>query len=130
MEKEIQKTNKEESKVSEKYTIDATGQKIGRVATDAAHHLMGKHTTSFAKNVVHDIEVEILNASKVDIHPKKYVQKEYKRYSGYPGGLRHTKLQEVIAKKSHEEVIRNAVYGMLPGNKLRPLLMKKLIISN
>jgi large subunit ribosomal protein L13 len=112
----------------EKYTIDAKGKKIGRVATDAAHHLMGKHTTSFSKNTVAEVTVEIVNASKVDIHPKKFVQKEYKRYSGYPGGLKHTKLQDLITSKGHEEVMRNAVYGMLPGNKLRPLLMKNLTI--
>jgi large subunit ribosomal protein L13 len=114
----------------EKYTIDAKGKKIGRVATDAAHHLMGKHTTTFARNTVMDIEVEIVNAAKVDIHPKKFVQKEYKRYSGYPGGLKHTKLQDVIAKKGYEEVLRTAVYGMLPGNKLRPILMKKLTVTD
>ena len=114
----------------EKYIINAKGQKIGRIATDAAHHLMGKHTLNFAKNVVADIEVEIVNAAQVDIHPKKYVQKQYKKYSGYPGGLKHTKLRDVIAKKGHEEVIRHAVRGMLPGNKLRPLLMKKLIITD
>ena len=130
MEKELETKKNKASDTVEKYTIDAAGQKIGRVATDAAHHLMGKHETSFAKNTTSDIEVEIINASQVDIHPKKYVQKQYKRYSGYPGGLKHTKLQDVIAKKGHEEVMRNAVYGMLPGNKLRPLLMKNLIITN
>ena len=113
----------------EKYTIDAKGQKIGRVATDAAHHLMGKHTTSFAKNTIADIEVEIVNASKVEIHPKKYVQKEYKRYSGYPGGLKHRKLQDVVAMKGHAELLRTAVKGMLPGNKLRPEIMKNLKIT-
>jgi len=114
----------------EKHTIDAKGKKIGRVATEAAHHLMGKHQTSFAKNVVADVQVEILHADQVDIHPKKYVQKKYKRYSGYPGGLTHTKLQDIVEKKGHEELIKIAVKGMLPGNRLRPLLMKNLVITN
>lgn len=113
----------------EKHTIDAKGKKIGRIATEAAHYLMGKNTAHFAKNVAPDIEVEIVNAGAIDIHPKKYVQKEYKRYSGYPGGLKHTKLQDVIEKKGHEEVIRKAVYGMLPGNRLRAVRMKKLTIT-
>lgn len=113
----------------EKFTIDAKGKKVGRVATEAAHHLMGKSKTNFAKNTVADVEVEIVNAAKIDIHPKKFVQKKYKRYSGYPGGLKHTKLQDVIERKGHEEVLRKAVYGMLPGNRLRPLLMKKLSVT-
>ena len=113
----------------EKYTIDATGKKLGRIATDAAHHLMGKHETSFAKNKVADIEVEITNAAKLSITPKKLEQEKHMRYSGYPGGLKERTLQEVIDKKGFQEVVRKAVYGMLPGNRLRPELMKRLTIS-
>ena len=112
----------------EKFTIDAKGKKIGRVATEAAHHLMGKDSTDFARNKVAEVTVEIVNASQVDIHPKKFVQKEYKSFSGYPSGLKHTKLQDVIAKKGYEEVLKTAVRGMLPGNKLRPIILKNLTI--
>ncbi len=113
----------------EKYTIDAKGKKLGRVATDAAHHLMGKHQTSFARNAVADVEVEIINAGELSISPKKLEQNKYIRYSGYPGGQKERTLQEVIDKKGHDEVVRKAVYGMLPGNRLRPLLMKRLTIT-
>lgn len=114
----------------EKYTIDAKGQKLGRIATDAAHHLMGKHQTDFAKNTVADVEVEIVNAAELNIDPKKLVQKKYGRYSGYPGGLKFRSMQEVIDKdgKGYDAIVRNAVHGMLPGNRLRPLLMKRLTV--
>lgn len=114
----------------EKYIIDAKGKKLGRIATDAAHHLMGKHKTDFAKNVVADIEVEITNASSLNIDSKKLVQKKYARYSGYPGGLAFRSMQEMINKKGYEEIVRKAVYGMLPGNRLRPLLMKRLSVHD
>lgn len=112
----------------EKHTIDAKGKRLGRVATEAAHHLLGKHQTSFAKNTVADIEVEIVNASDLNIPSKKLDQNKYLRYSGYPGGLKERTLQEVIDKKGYEEVLEKAVYGMLPSNRLRPLLMKKLTV--
>jgi large subunit ribosomal protein L13 len=113
----------------EKYTIDAKGKKLGRIATDAAVHLMGKHRTDFAKNVVADVEVEIINASNLNISAKKLQQSKHLRYSGYPGGLKERSLQEVIDKKGYEEVVRKAVYGMLPGNRLRPELMKRLTVT-
>ena len=113
----------------EKYTIDAKGKRLGHIATDAAHHLMGKHEVSFTKNTVCDTEVEIVNASGLNIPTKKLDQNKYLRYSGYPGGLKERTLQEVIDKKGFEEVIEKAVFGMLPGNKLRPLLMKKLTVT-
>ena len=113
----------------EKYTIDAKGKKLGRIATDAASHLMGKHLTNFAKNTVADIEVEIVNAGLLDISAKKLQQSKHLRYSGYPGGLKERTLQEVIDKKGYEEVVRKAVYGMIPGNRLRPELMKRLTIT-
>ena len=113
----------------EKYTIDAKGKRLGRVASEAAHHLLGKDSTDFAKNTVADVEVEIVNAEALNIPPKKMSQKKYMRYSGYPGGLKERRLEEVIAKMGHEEVIEKAVFGMLPSNRLRPILMKKLTIT-
>ena len=58
----------------------------------------------------------------------EFIQKQYASYSGYPGGLKYTKLQDVLAKKGHAEAIRRAVFGMLPGNRLRAHRMKRLII--
>lgn len=112
-----------------KHIIDAKGQKLGRVATEAAHHLLGKHSTDFKPNVVADIEVEIVNASQLDISAKKMSEKIYTHYTGYPSGLRQKTMDAVMAKKGHEEVVRKAVYGMLPSNKLRAVVIKNLIIT-
>jgi len=112
-----------------KHSIDAKGKKVGRIASQVAHILMGKNTTAFAKNIVSDVSVEIINASKVDFSNKKITGKVYKKYSGFPGGLREEQAKETIAKKGYREVIRRAVYGMLPINKLRNSRMKKLTIS-
>ena len=111
------------------YTIDAQGKKLGRVATEAAHVLMGKHTADFAKHKVAEVTVRIVNSDKIDISLKKETQKIYTRYSGYPGGLKVETLSDVILKKGYEEVLRRAVYGMLPTNKLRAQRMKQLVIE-
>ena len=133
MNKEKTKTNTPETKdqggAKDSLTIDAQGQKVGRIATQAASHLLNKQSTSFAKNVVADVSVTVINASKLSIDPKKLVQKKYSRYTGYPGGLRQPRMEQVIDKHGHEEIIRKAVYGMLPGNKLRALRMKNLTIT-
>ena len=110
--------------------IDASGQAIGRVASVAAKELMGKNTTAYEKNILPEIHVTIVNASKMKISDKKLTEKLYERYSGYPGGLTFKNLKEVIAKKGYEEVIRLAVYGMLPANKLRPRIMKYLTVND
>ncbi len=112
------------------YTIDAQNRKIGRVSIEIAMILMGKNSADFVKNKVADSKVTVLNASKLSIDPKKLEEKEYERYSGYPGGLKIDSLARLIEKKGYSEVIRNAVYGMLPANKLRPILMKNLIIKD
>ncbi len=112
-----------------KHTIDAQGKTLGRVATAAAAILIGKHSTSFVKNKVGDDLVEIVNASKVAVTGSKMGDKNYKRYSGYPGGLTLTPMREMIEKKGHAEVLRKAVYGMLPKNKLRTIRIKNLSIN-
>ncbi len=111
------------------HTIDAQSKKIGRIASEAAKILMGKNTTAYEPNVVADVEVRIINASKVDITEKKKDEKTYSRYSGYPGGLITTTLGRMIEKKGMEEVFRIAVKGMLPKNKLQALMMKNLVIT-
>ncbi|MDQ5929756.1 MAG: large subunit ribosomal protein [Bacteroidota bacterium] len=110
--------------------IDATEQAIGRVASVAAKELMGKNTTAYEKNILPEINVTISNASKMKISDKKLTEKLYERYSGYPGGLKFKNLGDVIAKKGYEEVLRLAVYGMLPANKLRPRIMKYLTVND
>jgi large subunit ribosomal protein L13 len=109
--------------------INAEGEKLGRIATKVAVFLMGKNDTSFARNVAHDVEVKVVNASKMKITDVKKNTKIYKHYTGYPGGLREEKMGKMIDKKGYKEIVRKAVYGMLPANKLRPIRMKKLIIE-
>ena len=111
------------------HTIDATGKKLGRVATEAATVLMGKHKSDFAPYKQGDTSVTIENASQLSISEKKREQKEYDRYSGYPGGRKTLRMEEVIEKKGYGEVVRMAVKGMLPKNKLQALRMKRLTIS-
>jgi len=111
------------------YTIDAKGKKLGRIASEAAILLMGKNSPDFKRNEVAKVKVSIENVSGLNIDDKKLDNKEYKRYSGYPGGLKIRKMKEVISKKGHEEVVEKAVYGMLPANKLRAKIMKNLVIK-
>lgn len=111
------------------YTIDATGKKIGRIATEAATFLMGKNTPEFRRNIAPKVIVEIVNSSKASVDPKKMTSSTFKRYSGYPGGLKELTMEEVIEKKGYSEVVRIAVKGMLPKNKLQDVMMKNLKIS-
>lgn len=110
------------------YTIDALDKSLGRVASEAAHVLLGKSGTSFTRNQITGPRVVIENAAHLKLSEGKRMGKEYTRYTGYPGGLRTDTLQQLIDRRGYAEVVRKAVYGMLPGNKLRPRLMKRLEI--
>ncbi len=110
-------------------TIDATGQTIGRVASKAAIALMGKDAATFERHMTTGGIVTIENADKIKVDPRKLDTKKYEQYSGYPGGFREESLAHVLEKKGIEEVLRRAVYGMLPANKLRPRIMKNLIVT-
>lgn len=112
-----------------KYILDAENKRIGRVATEAAVFLMGKNLTTFTKNSIPNVKVEIKNTSKALISDEKKTQKTYSRYSGYPGGLKQPTLEQVIAKKGYSELFKEAVKGMLPKNKLRAKMMNNLVIS-
>lgn len=112
-----------------KYTLDAENKKIGRIASQAAVYLMGKNLIDFKRNEVADVKVEIKNASKVSVNQTKFETKTYSRYSGYPGGLRQPTMEQVVAKKGFGEVLKEAVSGMLPKNKLRSRMLKNLIIT-
>lgn len=111
------------------YTIDGAGDKIGRVASKAAVILMGKNDPSFEKHKVADVKLTIVNAGKIIIDPRKMEGVQYAMYSGYPGGLRFDSLEKVLEKKGIEEVLRRAVNGMLPKNKLQSVIMKNLIVK-
>ncbi len=113
-----------------KYTIDAQGKKLGRIASQAALYLRGKGSASYTPNELPDAQVEILNAGKIDINEKRAVQTIYLNYSGFPGGLRETKLGEFITKKGHAELLRKVILGMLPRNRQRSRLIKRLTVKN
>jgi large subunit ribosomal protein L13 len=112
-----------------KHVIDAQNKKIGRIASEAAKILMGKNTPSFAKNIVPDVKVEIINASKADISSKKMDSKFYLTYSGYPGGQRNETLSKLIERKGITEVFKRAVKGMLPDNKLKTKMILNLEVT-
>ncbi len=111
------------------YTIDATDRSLGRVAQEAAVFLMGKNLVNYERHLVPDVSVSIINVSKIKNPQKKLKQKKYTHYSGYPGGLKYETMEQVISQKGYGEVMKRAIYGMLPTNKLRPRAMKNLIIQ-
>lgn len=111
------------------HIIDATGKTIGRTATQAAVILMGKNTPDFKKNKIATTKVHITNASKIKLDLKKLTTVLHERYSGYPGGLKQDSVEKIIKNKGYAELFKLAVYGMLPGNKLRTPTMKNLKIT-
>lgn len=115
--------------MTHEYTIDAQGKRLGRLASEVAVLLMGKNLPDFTRNTVADVQVTVENIDKLDIAPKKRDQKEYDHYTGYPGGRRVYNMDSVIEDKGYGEVFKKAVMGMLPGNKLRPEVMKNLVIK-
>lgn len=110
-------------------TIDAQGKTLGRVASAAAKALLGKHSASFAKNVVAQEGVTIINASKIKISGNKAKDKSYVRYSGYPGGQKEETYAMLTARRGETEAIRRAVLGMLPKNRLQTPRIKMLVIE-
>lgn len=115
--------------MTQKYTIDAARRSPGRVATEIAVLLMGKNRTDFAKNKIPDVEVEVVSAGSMRLNQNKMRDKRYARHSLYPGGLTLESMAHVVEKKGAREVLRRAVYGMLPKNKLRAKMMNNLKIS-
>ena len=109
-------------------TIDAENRTIGRVVTEVAKVLMGKDRPDYKPNVALTEKVQIINASKAKIDPRKMDDKKYTRYTGHPGGLRVMTLGKMIEKNGYSEPFKKAVYGMLPSNKLRAIRMKSLEI--
>lgn len=110
-------------------TIDAKDKTLGRVASAAAKALLGKHSADFAKNVVAGEPVTIINASRVHITGTKTLNKEYVRYSGFPGGQKIQNYAMLVAHKGEKEVIRKAVLGMLPKNRLQQKRINMLTIE-
>lgn len=111
------------------YIVDAEDQVLGRMASQVAMILRGKHKPTFTPHLDTGDHVIIVNAGKVKTTGSKEMQKLYTRYSGYPGGLRTLNLQKIMLTKP-ERVILHAVKGMLPKNKLGRQMIKKLRIYN
>lgn len=105
--------------------IDAAGQKVGRVATQIATLLRGKHKPTYTPNEAMGDFVVVINAEKVEFSGLKLDQKLYDNYSGYQGGLKQTVAREVLAKHPHR-IIEAAVWGMLPKNRLGRQLIRRL----
>lgn len=109
------------------HLVDAKDQVLGRIAGQIAHLLRGKGKAYFVPHLDCGDHVVVVNAKEVLTTGKKEKQKVYTRYSGYPGGLKKETLAQLRARKP-EEIIRKAVFGMLPKNKLRDRWMAKLHI--
>jgi large subunit ribosomal protein L13 len=114
----------------ESYTIDATNRSLGRTASEAAALLMGKNRTDMARHKVPDVSVTIENASRIKLTQKKAKDTVHIRYSGHPGGQKSETLSEIIDKKGYGAAFEKAIYGMLPANKLRSVMMKRLTIKD
>ncbi|MFA6586195.1 MAG: uL13 family ribosomal protein [Candidatus Paceibacterota bacterium] len=115
---------------TDKKIIDASGRTLGRVASEVAVSLMGKTAPSFERHLYTGFKVEVINASKIKITTKKLDEIYHTRYSGYRGGLRILKGTETRDKKGLKELVKLAVYHMLPGNKLRREMMKNLVVKD
>lgn len=111
------------------YTIDATDRTLGRVASEAAHALLGKRSAHFAKNQTLPVTVVIENASKLHLTDRRTKGKVYLRYTGYPGGQREMRMDEMLAKRGIGEVVKKTVDGMIPRNKLRKPRMMNLVVK-
>lgn len=111
----------------DRQVIDATNQSLGRLASRAAQLLRGKHRPDFDPARPPSVIVTIEHATKLRLTGKKWVQRSYARFSGYPGGLKLTTVGTLFAQ-SPERVVRLAVARMLPANKLRKKLLRRLTI--
>jgi large subunit ribosomal protein L13 len=109
------------------HLIDVSGKILGRIAPEIAKFLIGKHKTNYVSYLDMGDYVVVVNAAKVKVTGRKDKQKVYTRYSGYPGGLRKMKYEDMM-KKNPQEIIKKAVAGMLPKNKLRDRRIARLFI--
>lgn len=107
------------------YVVDAEGKPLGRLASEIAKVLRGKHRPDFTPHVDTGDYVIVLNAEKVVLTGKKLDQKLYRRHTGYPGGLKETKYR-VLMDKNPGKAVELAVRGMLPKNSLGRAMFKKL----
>lgn len=107
------------------YVVDAEGQTLGRMASQIAHILRGKHKPIYTPHVDTGDFVIVVNADKINVTGNKGTQKMYRRHSGYPGGLKSITFNEMM-EKDPTRAIYFAVKGMLPHNRLGRAMLKKL----
>lgn len=111
------------------YTIDAKGRSLGRVASEAAIVLRGKNMADFKANAVPIAKLTVINADQIKLTGQKSKQKEYKSYSGYPGSLRFMPIEKEMERKGKAFILKKAILGMLPKNKLCAKIIKNLTIK-
>ena len=107
------------------YVVDVADKVLGRVATQIAVLLNGKDRVDYTPHVDNGAGVIVLNCDKIKVTGKKSEQKAYERFSGYPSGLKKTVYEKMIIKDP-KYILRHAVKGMLPKNKLGPLMLRRL----
>jgi len=105
--------------------INCKGKTLGRVASSAVKFLRGKDSPAFKPNKIPARKVILYNIKDIIISGRKDKQKVYYRHSGYPGGLKEIKYEEIF-RRHPEFVVRQAIYGMLPANKLRKYILRNL----
>lgn len=121
----ITKSLRKEDVQAEWWIVDATGKNLGRLASQVAFLLRGKHKPSYTPHVDGGDFVIVINADKIELSDKRVEQKEYFHYTGYPGGGRMQPYKQLMPEKS-DFVITHAVKGMLPKTKLGRKIIKKL----
>ena len=118
-------TAKPETVVQDWYLVDATDKVLGRLATQIATRLRGKHKPEYTPHVDTGDHIVIVNAAKIRVTGDKINQKKYYRHTGYPGGIKETVLSDEL-ENNPERVIERAVKGMLPKNSLGRAMFRKL----
>ena len=113
----------------QEHTLDASGVALGRLASQIAQLLRGKNKPDFVDYLDLGDMVIVENIAKVKITGNKLNGKIYYRHSQYPGKLKKEKMKDLIDRKGMAEILKKAVFGMLPNNRLRPGMMKRLIIK-
>jgi large subunit ribosomal protein L13 len=109
------------------YVVDAEGKHLGRLATEIVRVLRGKNKPQYTPHVDVGDFVVVVNADRVGVTGRKAQQRVYRRHSGYPGGMKETSYEQMLARKP-TEVLRKAVYGMMPKTRLARKHFKKLKI--
>ncbi|MEK7623075.1 MAG: 50S ribosomal protein L13 [Patescibacteria group bacterium] len=110
------------------HLLDASGQTVGRLSTKIVSLLRGKQKAHFDPAVLDNDRVKVVNAAKLKFTGRKLVQKDYRHHTMFPGGLKRTPMKKVF-DTDPAEVIRHAITGMLPKNKQRREILKRLLIE-